>query len=46
MPFEKYPKSKFYNISLSDWSKIACGLRQKYRAGEITGEELIDGVQG
>ena len=45
-PFEKYPDSKFYNISFAEWSKLAAELRQKYRNGEITGDTLIEGVQG
>ena len=45
-PFEKYPGSKFYNISFSDWSKIANELRQQYCNGKIDGDVLIGGVQG
>ena len=46
MPFENHPNSKFYGLSRKEWSKIANELRQKYCAGEITGEALIDDVQG
>jgi len=46
MPFKKHPGSKFYNISFSEWSRIAYEMRQKYRNGEIDGDALIDGVQG
>ena len=45
-PFEKHPDSRFYNIRFVEWSKIANELRQRYCNGEITGDALIDGVQG
>lgn len=45
-PFEKYPDSKFYNISFSEWSKIAYELRCQYLNGEITEAELLNGIQG
>jgi hypothetical protein len=45
-PFEKFPKSKFYNISLTEWRQLAVELRQKYCNGEISGAALIDGVRG
>jgi hypothetical protein len=46
MPFENYPDSRFYNISFGKWSKAANELRQRYCNGEITGDALIDSVQG
>ena len=45
-PFENYSNSKFYNIRFVEWSKIANELRQQYCNGEITGDTLIDGMQG
>ena len=45
-PFDNSPDSKFYGLRFTEWSKIANGLRQKYLAGEITGEALIAGVTG
>lgn len=44
-PFEKLPNSKFYNISFTQWSKIVSDLKKKYLSGEITGEELLDGIK-
>ena len=45
-PFEKYPESKFYNLSFSEWSKIAKDMRRRYLNGEITEGELIEGIEG
>jgi hypothetical protein len=45
-PFEKFPKSKFYNITLTEWRQLAGELRQKYYNGEISGAGLINDVQG
>ena len=45
-PFDKYPDSKFYNISFDKWAKIATELRKQYRNGEIDGDTLIEKMQG
>ena len=46
MPFQNYPDSRFFGYRFTQWSKIAGELRQQYCNGEITGDALIEGVQG
>lgn len=44
MPFNKNPNGRFFGMSFREWAKIATEMRKKYLSGEISGEELVAGV--